>query len=96
MAAKWLDIAMCSANEIGLPQEMKTCGMVLMDQIRSVDREQRLLRKIEAVPQSFIILVRFAAMSVAFSISWYPFRIFDAIPVTMTIKNWPRRLGQLY
>lgn len=58
MAAKWLDIAMCSANEIGLPQEMKTRGMVLMDQIRSIDREQRLLRKVEAVPQSFIILVR--------------------------------------
>jgi mRNA interferase MazF len=46
------------ATKVSLPQEMKTCGMVLMDQIRSIDREQRLLRKVEAVPQSFIIPVR--------------------------------------
>jgi mRNA interferase MazF len=46
------------ATKIGLLQEMKTHGIVVMDQIRSIDREQRLHRKVEAVPKSFIILVR--------------------------------------
>jgi mRNA interferase MazF len=46
------------ATKIALPETLKTIGMVLADQIRSIDKKERLLRKIEEVPQEFLRLVR--------------------------------------
>jgi len=46
------------ATKVALPETLKTVGMVLADQIRSIDKKERLLRKIEEVPNEFLRLVR--------------------------------------
>ncbi len=45
-------------TKIALPDGLKTQGMVLADQIRSIDKDARLLRFIEATPADFVTLVR--------------------------------------
>lgn len=41
-----------------LPETMKTRGMVLTDQVRTIDQAERLLRMVEQVPPDFLILLR--------------------------------------
>jgi mRNA interferase MazF len=45
-------------TKIALPEGLKTRGMVLSDQVRSVDKRERLLRRVEATPEEFLLLVR--------------------------------------
>ncbi|MBO9194632.1 type II toxin-antitoxin system PemK/MazF family toxin [Rhizobium sp. 16-449-1b] len=45
-------------TKIALPDGLKTRGMVLADQIRSIDKAARLLRFIEPTPANFVTLVR--------------------------------------
>ncbi|MDM9629644.1 type II toxin-antitoxin system PemK/MazF family toxin [Rhizobium sp. S152] len=45
-------------TKIALPDGLKTRGMVLADQVRSIDKAARLLRFIEPMPADFVMLVR--------------------------------------
>ena len=45
-------------TKIALPSELKTRGMVLTDQIRSIDQKERVLRFIESTPPDLLTLVR--------------------------------------
>ncbi|MCR9121946.1 MAG: type II toxin-antitoxin system PemK/MazF family toxin [Phyllobacteriaceae bacterium] len=45
-------------TKLALPDGMKTSGMVLTDQIRAIDTETRMLRRIERVPPEFLQLLR--------------------------------------
>lgn len=45
-------------TKIRIPDGHKTIGMVLADQVRSLDYEQRVLRSIEILPLEFVLLVR--------------------------------------
>jgi mRNA interferase MazF len=45
-------------TKIQLPEGAKTSGMVLTDQVRAVDRQERVLRYIETLPPEFVTLVR--------------------------------------
>jgi mRNA interferase MazF len=40
--------------DVPLPSNLKTVGYVLVDQVRSIDRSERVLRKIEAAPRSLL------------------------------------------
>jgi mRNA interferase MazF len=46
------------ATKVALPAGLKTLGMVLADQIRAVDKSERLLRYVETVPADFVTIVR--------------------------------------
>ncbi len=46
------------ATKVALPAGLKTLGMVLADQIRAVDKSERLLRHVETVPADFVTIVR--------------------------------------
>jgi len=46
------------ATKVALPDGLKTVGMVLADQIRAVDKSERLLRHVETVPADFVTIVR--------------------------------------
>src|SRR3954454_16482204 len=43
---------------VRLPAGLKTSGMVLVDQVRAIDRESRLFGKIESVPEPFVAEVQ--------------------------------------
>ena len=45
-------------TKVPLPTLAKTKGMVLTDQVRSVDKQIRTLRYVESVPSDFVTLVR--------------------------------------
>ena len=45
-------------TKIRIPDGFKTSGMVLADQVRSLDFEHRVLRSIETLPLEFVTLVR--------------------------------------
>lgn len=45
-------------TKIELPTGLKTRGMVLVDQIRAIDKRERLLRRVEGTPEEFLLLVR--------------------------------------
>lgn len=45
-------------TKLALPDGMKTSGMVLTDQIRAIDTETRMLRRIERAPPEFLQLLR--------------------------------------
>lgn len=45
-------------TKVMIPAGFKTRGMVLADQIRSVDHEARVLRHVETLPADFLLLVR--------------------------------------
>ena len=45
-------------TKVPLPGNAKTSGMVLTDQVRSVDRQERVLRYVETLPAEFVTLVR--------------------------------------
>jgi mRNA-degrading endonuclease toxin of MazEF toxin-antitoxin module len=60
------------ATKIGLLQEMKTHGMVVVDQIRPLTDNNGSIEK--SKPFHRALSFRFAAMSVGFSISRCPFR----------------------
>ncbi len=45
-------------TKVPLPANAKTKGMVLTDQVRSVDKQLRTLRFVESVPKEFVTLVR--------------------------------------
>ncbi|MBO9124687.1 type II toxin-antitoxin system PemK/MazF family toxin [Rhizobium sp. 16-530-1A] len=45
-------------TKIPIPDGFKTQGMVLADQVRSLDYEERVLRQIETLPTEFVTLVR--------------------------------------
>ena len=45
-------------TKVSLPGGGKTRGMVLADQVRSLDANARVLRSIETVPMEIVILVR--------------------------------------
>ena len=45
-------------TNVNLPQDLKTEGTVLVDQIRSIDRQQRVFDFIETVPQAVLTEVR--------------------------------------
>ncbi|WP_276117910.1 type II toxin-antitoxin system PemK/MazF family toxin [Pararhizobium qamdonense] len=45
-------------TKVALPAGLKTSGMVLTDQIRTVDKTERLLRYIETAPADFVTIVR--------------------------------------
>ncbi len=45
-------------TKIALPDGLKTRGMVLADQIRSIDKRERLLRRIEPTSRDFLLVVR--------------------------------------
>jgi mRNA interferase MazF len=45
-------------TKIALPPGLKTRGMVLADQIRAIDKRERLLRRVESTSMDFLILVR--------------------------------------
>ncbi len=45
-------------TKIPIPDGFKTQGMVLADQVRSLDYEERVLRQIETLPTDFVTLVR--------------------------------------
>jgi mRNA interferase MazF len=40
--------------DVPLPTTLKTVGYVLVDQVRSIDRSERVLRRIEAGPRSLL------------------------------------------
>jgi mRNA interferase MazF len=46
------------ATKLALPEGLKTTGMVLTDQVRTLDKAQRLLRHVEPVPPEYLVLVR--------------------------------------
>jgi len=46
------------ATKLALPDNLKTRGMVQTDQIRSIDKSERLLRRIEATPHAYLLTVR--------------------------------------
>jgi mRNA interferase MazF len=43
---------------VALPQGLKTMGVVLVDQVRTIDRSQRMFDVIEHVPDAFVDEVR--------------------------------------
>jgi mRNA interferase MazF len=45
-------------TKVLLPEGFKIEGAVLIDQIRSIDREARILRLLDKVPEPFLTLVR--------------------------------------
>jgi len=45
-------------TKIRVPYGFKTQGMVLADQIRSLDHDVRVLREVETLPVEFVLLVR--------------------------------------
>lgn len=45
-------------TKVLLPENAETSGMVLTDQVRSIDKQKRLLRYIETLPADFVTLVR--------------------------------------
>jgi len=45
-------------TKVAIPPGFKTKGMVLADQVRSVDHEARVLRHVETLPLDFVTLVR--------------------------------------
>ena len=47
--------------DVPLPSALKTVGYVLVDQIRTIDRSERIFRRIETAPQSLLdeVLDRF-------------------------------------
>ena len=45
-------------TKVLLPENAKTTGMVLTDQVRSIDKSQRVLRYVETLPLEFVTLVR--------------------------------------
>jgi mRNA interferase MazF len=45
-------------TKVMLPGDCRTRGMVLTDQIRAVDMQARILRRIETVSPEFLLLVR--------------------------------------
>jgi mRNA interferase MazF len=45
-------------TKVPLPDDCRTTGMVLTDQIRAVDMKARILRHIETVPPEFVTVVR--------------------------------------
>jgi mRNA interferase MazF len=45
-------------TKVRLPDSCRTKGMVLTDQIRAVDKQERVLRHVETVPPDFLRLVR--------------------------------------
>jgi mRNA interferase MazF len=47
-----------SMTKIGLPVGLKTKGTVLADQIRAIDKKERLLRRVEGVQEEFLLLLR--------------------------------------
>jgi mRNA interferase MazF len=46
-------------SEVSLPEGLKTKGVVLVDQIRAIDRAQRMFEIVETVPQHLMAAVRF-------------------------------------
>lgn len=44
--------------EVELPPTLKTRGVVLVDQIRTIDRSQRLFQTIETAPEQVLVEVR--------------------------------------
>ena len=40
--------------DVPLPSNLKTVGYVLVDQVRSIDRSERIFRRIEAAPRSLL------------------------------------------
>jgi mRNA interferase MazF len=60
-------------SNVNLPKGMKTEGTVLVDQIRSIDREQRVFGFIERVPQTVLTEVH-AKLAALLDIS------FDGVP----------------
>jgi mRNA-degrading endonuclease toxin of MazEF toxin-antitoxin module len=46
------------AFSVRLPAGLKTSGMVLVHQVRAIDRRSRLLDKIDSVPQEFVAEVQ--------------------------------------
>ena len=45
-------------TKVPLPDDAKTSGMVLTDQVRAVDRQERVLRYVETLVPEFVTLVR--------------------------------------
>ena len=45
-------------TKLALPGDAKTKGMVLTDQVRAVDKQDRALRFVESLPAEFVTLVR--------------------------------------
>jgi mRNA interferase MazF len=45
-------------TKVLLPEAAKTSGMVLTDQVRAVDRQERVLRFVETLTPDFVTLVR--------------------------------------
>ena len=45
-------------TKVSLPDRAKTSGMVLTDQVRAVDKQERVLRYIETMAPEFVTLVR--------------------------------------
>lgn len=45
-------------TKVRIPDGFKTTGMVLADQVRSVDYQVRVLRHVEILPFDFVVLVR--------------------------------------
>jgi mRNA interferase MazF len=45
-------------TKIALPDTCRTKGMILADQVRTLDIERRFLRRIEVVPEPVVTLVR--------------------------------------
>jgi mRNA interferase MazF len=45
-------------SEVKLPEGLETKGVVLVDQLRSIDRAQRMFAVVETVPASILELVR--------------------------------------
>jgi mRNA interferase MazF len=43
---------------VALPTQLRTKGVVLVDQIRAIDRSQRIHRTIESVPADFMAAIR--------------------------------------
>lgn len=45
-------------TKVLLPENAKTSGMAMTDQVRSIDKNQRVLRYVETLPHEFVTLVR--------------------------------------
>lgn len=45
-------------TKVALPEGLRTTGMVLTDQVRAIDRNERLLRRVETVSPEFVTVVR--------------------------------------
>lgn len=59
-------------TKIILPEQLKTNGAILIDQVRAIDWQKRFLKHIETVPEEFLNEVRILLTSIIFDVKDTP------------------------